>query len=135
MAAFRRASHEPVNAFRVDETFVFKHFFEGGEVFGRLKRYYNNHQYRFEVPPAEFEDVRAFLADHGYGLVVIDDPEPFVVVVRKYTAHPDNIFKDSVLQRSVKDYNCFLMTDREAVDRAVEEGAIRIAETDIENPV
>lgn len=134
MAGFRRAGDEPVNAFAVDETYLFKHYFEGDEVFDRLKTYYNNQQYRFEVPPDDLDEIRRFLAEHGYGLVVVDVPEAFVVVVRKYTGHPDNIFKESVIQRSVDGYNCFLMTDQDAVDRAVEAGATRLAETGLENP-
>jgi hypothetical protein len=134
MGAFRRASHEQVNVFEVDELYLFKHYFDGEDVFDRLKPYYNNQQYRFEVPPDEFEDLRAFLAEHGYGLVVVDVLPEFVVVVKKYTDHPENIFKASVIQRSVDGYNCFLLTDRDAVDRAVDAGATRLPETGLENP-
>jgi len=134
MGAFRRASHEQVNVFEVDELYLFKHYFDGEDVFDRLKPYYNNQQYRFEVPPDEFEDLQAFLAEHGYGLVVVDVLPEFVVVVKKYTDHPENIFKASVIQRSVDGYNCFLLTDRDAVDRAVDAGATRLPETGLENP-
>lgn len=134
MAAFRRASHERVNVFEVDDRYLFRHYFDGEEVFDRLKRYYNNRQYRFEVPPEEFDDLRSFLAERGYGLVVVDVPEEFAVVVRKYTAHPENIFKESVIQRSVDGHNCFLMTDREAVDLAVRDGATRLVDTGLESP-
>jgi hypothetical protein len=134
MVAFRRASHEQVNVFEVDELYLFKHYFDGEDVFDRLKRYYNNQQYRFEVPPDEFEDLQAFLAEHGYGLVVVDVLPEFVVVFKKYTDHPENIFKTSVIQRSVDGYNCFLLTDRDAVDRAVDAGATRLPETGLENP-
>ncbi|MFA1612177.1 hypothetical protein [Halobellus rubicundus] len=134
MASFRRANEERVNAFRVDDRYVFKHYFEQEAVFDRLRRYYNNHQYRFEVPPGEFDTLRSFLSNHGYALVVVEVPGEFVVAVRKYTEHPENIFKESVMQRSVPDYNCFLMTDQEAVEAAVRDGARRLDETDIENP-
>ena len=63
-----------------------KHYFDSEEVFDRLKRYYNNRQYRFEVPPDEFENLRSFLEEYGYGLVVINMIEPFIVVV-KNTLH------------------------------------------------
>lgn len=134
MAAFRRASHEPVNVFAVDGRYLFKQFFEEDEVFGQLSHYYNGQKYRFEVPPDEFEAVRTFLADHGYGLVVADVVEEFTVVVRKYTDHPNNIFKNSVAKQSIDDYNCFLMTDQSAVEQAVQEGATRLTETDLANP-
>lgn len=134
MAGFRRASQEHVNVFEVDGRYLFKHYFEGERVFDRLKPYYNNEQYRFEVPPAEFEELSSFLGGHGYGLVVTGTTAPFVVVAEKYTAHPDNIFKASVIQRSVESYNCFLMTDRDAVDRAVTGDATPLAATDLPNP-
>jgi hypothetical protein len=132
MSASRQA--ERVNAFRVDDRYLFKHYFEGEDVFARLKQYYHNQGYRFEVPPDEFERVRAFLADEGYDLVVREDPDPFVVVVEQYTAHPEDVFTESVVHRSVEGYNCFLLTDRMAVARAVSEGATRLADTDLDGP-
>jgi hypothetical protein len=134
MAAFRRAGKEQVNVFEVDEMFLFKQYFDGEEVFDRLKQYYNNQHYRFEVPPDDFETLRSFLIEHGYGLVVVDAIKEFVIVVKKYSAHPENIFKQSVIQRSIDDYNCFLMTDQVAVEQAVSDKATRFTETDIENP-
>lgn len=97
--------------FEIDETYLFKHYFDGEDVFSRLKRYYNNQHYRFEVPAEALEDLRSFLAEHGYGLVVIDAVGEFAIVVKKYTVHSENIFKGSVLHRSVDGYNAFLMTD------------------------
>lgn len=132
---FQRAGHERINVFAVDDYYLFKHYFEGDEVFARLGRYYNNQQYRFEVPAPDFEDVQSFVAEHGYALVPVDEaslPE-FVVAVRKYTAHPDNIFKASVIQRSSENYNCFLMTDQDAVEQAVKEGAVRLTQTSLGN--
>jgi hypothetical protein len=134
MAEFRRAGHEQVNVFEVDESYLFKYYFDSEEVFDRLKQYYNNQQYRFEVPPDEFENLRSFIEEYGYGLVVINMIEPFIVVVKKYTAHPDNIFKSSVIQRTVNGYNCFLLTNQAAVKEAVQDGAARLTETDLENP-
>ena len=134
MAEFRRTGDEQVNVFEVDETYLFKHYFDGADVFNRLKRYYNNQHYRFEVPPDEFEELRSFLADQGYGLVVVDAIEEFVVVVKKYTSHPENIFKQSVIQRSVDGHNCFLLTDQAAVEQATREHATRLTETDLSHP-
>lgn len=134
MAAFRRAGTERVNVFAVEETYLFKHYFDDGDVFDRLKQYYNNQQYRFEVPADEFEDLRSFLDDRGYGLAVVDAVAEFVVVAEKYTDHPENIFKASVIQRSVDGYNCFLMTDRAAVERAIHGGGTRLTETELANP-
>jgi len=134
MAEFRRAGHERVNVFEVNEMNLFKHYFDSEDVFDRLKEYYDNRHYRFEVQPDEFEELRSFLAEHGYGLVVVDAVPEFVVVVEKYTDHPENIFKKSVNQRAIDGYNGFLMTDQAAVKLAVQDGAIRLAETDLQNP-
>ena len=134
MAEFRRAGDEQVNVFIVDGLVLFKHYFEAERAFDRLKQYYNHEEYRFEVPAEDFTGIRSFLQECGYGLVVIDVPESFVVVVKKYTRHPENIFKESVARRTVDGYTCFLMVDQSAVDRAVQNGAIRLTDTDFESP-
>jgi len=90
MAGFRRAGQEQVNVFRINDEYLFKHYFEGDEVFARLRNCYS--QYRFEVPVEDFEEVKSFLSDHGYGLTTMYAVEEYVVVVRKYTEHPGNIF-------------------------------------------
>jgi hypothetical protein len=133
---FQRAGHERINAFAIDDYYLFAHYFEGDEVFARLGRYYNNQQYRFEVPARDFKSIQSFVAKHDYALVAVDEasiPE-FVVAVRKYTAHPDNIFKASVIHRASEKYNCFLMTDQDAVEQAVEAGALRLTQTTLGNP-
>lgn len=134
MGASRAGHREQVNAFQVDGVFLFKHYFDGDDVFDRLRQYYNNQQYRFEVPVEEFDDVRSFLSAHGYDLTAVESVSKFAVVVEKYTAHPENIFRASVLQRTVDGYNCFLMRDQFAVAEAVDEGATRLTNTDFENP-
>lgn len=134
MAEFRRAGNERINVFEVGELYLFKHYFDSETAFRRLKRYYNNQQYRFEVPPAEFTELQSFLERHGYGLVLVDELSVFVVVVKQYTSHPNNIFKASVIHRSADGYNCFLMKDQPTVERAVEDGATRLEDADVPNP-
>lgn len=133
MAGFRRANREQINIFEIDERYLFKHYFDDGDVFDRVKPYYNSQKYRFEVPASEFPDLQSFLEDHGYGPVVVDIVPAFAVVVEKYTAHPENIPKDIVLKRSVDSYNCFLMVDQAAVEQAVDDGAVRLTDTDFAN--
>jgi hypothetical protein len=92
---FQRAGHERVNAFAIGDYYLFKHYFAEDEVFARLGHYYNNQQYRFQVPATQFEQLHQFVGQYGYALVPLDEtsvPE-FVVGVEKYTAHPENIFK------------------------------------------
>lgn len=132
MAAFRRAGATRVNAFRVDEAFLFKHYFEDEGLFARLERYYDEYEYRFEVPTDRFEGVRALLDEHDYALVVVDDAEPFAVVKRKYTDHPNVLFEESVFHRGVDGFNCFVMKDRDAAERGIASGATSLSETGLE---
>lgn len=118
---------ERVNTFPIDDTMLFKHYFDGDEVFQRLKPYYNGTQYRFEVPVDEFDSLRRFLREHGYVLTVVDSPTEFYVVVRQYSDHPDGIFKDSIRHESIEGHNCFLMKDRDAVESVVARGAARLS--------
>lgn len=134
MPGSHRASEQRINVFRVSETYQFKHYFEDDHVFDRLKRYYSSRHYRFEVSADEFAEVRAFLSDHGFCLVEVETPEEFVVVVEKYSEHPDDNFRDCVLQRADGDHNVFLLTDQAAVEQAVHQGATRITETDLAVP-
>lgn len=129
--AFHRAGHQRVNVFEVDDRYLFKYFFDEDGVFAKLKRYYDSYEYRFEVPAERFEYVREVLLDHGYAPTVVDPVEPFVVVKRKYTDHPEILFRGSVLHRSAGNFNCFVMKDTDAVEQAIEAGAQPLAETDV----
>lgn len=120
------AALERVKAFPIDGTVLFKHFFEGDEVFARLKPYYNGSQYRFEVPVDEFDSLRRWLREHGYDVQIVDSPAEFYVVVRQYSEHPEGIFKNAVRSESIDGHNCFLMKDRQAVEEAVAQGARRL---------
>lgn len=122
----------PVNVFRVGDRYLFRHFFDGDDVFARLKPFYESQEYRFAVPASRFDQVRAFLADRGYDLRVVDDPGAFAVACRKYRSHPGNVFKASVLQRSAGDYTVFVLRDRDSVETAVRQGASRLSEVGLE---
>lgn len=122
-----------VNAFKLDETYLLRHYFDGDAVFATLRPYYNNQQYRFEIPTRVFHDIQTFLHECGYRLVIVNDLTEFVIVVRKYTSHPENVFKAAVHQWSVGEFNCFLMKDRDAVATAVDHGARRLNETPLEH--
>lgn len=121
-----RVGDTPVNAFHIGNEYLFRHYFDGDAVYARLRRYYENQQYRFAVPAAEFDSVHRFLDEHGYVLEPVHTLDDYVVAVRKYTGHPDNIFKTSVLQRSHGNYTLFVLKDKGAVGRAVADGATRL---------
>lgn len=123
---------ERVNVFRVGERYLFRHFFDGEDVFDRLKPYYENQKYRFSVPVSRFEPIRVFLGERGYELRVVDSPREFGVVVKQYSDHPENVFKAAVCQASADGYNCFLLRDRRSVALAVKQGATRLVDTDID---
>lgn len=124
-----------INVFEVDGTYIFKQYFEEKETFNRLKRHYNSKQYRFEVPGSKIEHVLTYLSQEGYRMVVVDDAiEEYVLVVRKYTDHPEGVFKKSVMLRKTVDYNCFLMRNKAAVEEGLESGGRRLSDMDIQNP-
>ena len=130
--AFHRAGSERINAFPVHETYLFKHYFDADEIFAELGRYYDDYEYRFEVPGPRFEHVRDFLATHGFALVPVESIEEFAVVKRKYTDHPRLLFKGAVIHRDLGNFNCFVMKDRETFESALEIGATPLAETDLD---
>lgn len=132
MANARRSRRPRVNVFNIGEAYLFKHYFDDEAVYERLKPHYNHRQYRFQIPADEFDEIRDFLEDHGYELTVIEDVGDYVVVVEKYSDHPDNILKRSIMQGSVPDYNYFLMNSKSAVEEMVYAGAERIENTDLE---
>lgn len=123
-----------VNAFLVGERVLFSHYFDEGEVFAALKPYYNNHQYRFEVPIGAFPNVLSVLVRHGYEVAYHEDASDFAVAVKQYSRHPEDVFKQSVDHRSVNDWNCFLLRARAAVEQAVRTHARPIANAPVENP-
>lgn len=126
MPANTQAVNQRVNGFPIENTVLFKHYFDGDGVFARLRPYYNGNEYRFEVPVGEFDSVRRFLLEHGYDVSVVEQHQPYYVVVPQYSAHPDGIFKASVRHERVDGYHAFLMTDRQAVEAMVTRGAERL---------
>lgn len=131
MPEFRRASRERINVFEVENTYLFKHYVDE-DVFSEIGRYYEEYEYRFEVPADRFAFVRQLLEDHDYHPVVVEDVEPFAVLKRKYTDHPDSLFRDAVYHRSRGNFNCFVMKSHEAAERAVDRGAIPLEARDLE---
>lgn len=135
MAEFHRAGQELINAFLVDDEYLFKHYFEERQVFSAINQYYNDYEYRFEVPRDQFASVRDLLDQQGYALVPVDSIADFCVLKRKYTEHPRILFEGSVLHRSIGNFNCFVMKDETAVRQAVEHGAIELHETELDVPI
>lgn len=134
MLGSRKGATEQLNVFEIDGRYLLKHYFDDTDIYGEMRQYYNNNQYRFEIPEDDISDVLTFLSQEGFDMYVVDDLDPYVVAVRKYRDHPENIFKESVMQRSTVNYHCFLMKDEAAVKYAVKGGGVPVAGSDINNP-
>lgn len=120
-----------IYVFELNDQYVFKHYFDVSEVFDALSEYYVREEYRFEVPVAEYDGVETTLVEHGFEPTVVDDPEPFCVVIGQYEKHAD-ILKESVANWTRREHRFFLMRSPFAVEQAVQEGARPVAETEFE---
>lgn len=122
---------EPIYVFRLDDEYVFRHYFELTDCFDALSEFYDDDAYRFAVPEREWDDVVGTLREFYYDPEVVEDVEPFVVVKEEYTPHAE-ILRNSVANWTRRGHNFFLMTDPLSVERAVQEqGATPVAETDL----
>lgn len=119
---------ERINVFRIDDTYMFKHFFERTDIFDQLADYYNERKYRFEVPPDDYTSVKNELAKNYYELVVVEDLREYCVVKEQYTNHAE-ILRDAVVQWDRRGQLFFLMKDQLSVQTAIERGATRIDDT------
>lgn len=79
-------------SFAVDDTYLFKQYFEQDEVFTELRPYYNEDDYRFEVPQDGFDDVQQYtrdeLVDKLQALAEELDRSPTVADVRNALDYP-----------------------------------------------
>jgi len=121
--------HERITVFRIDDEYLFSHYFERNDIFENLQEYYNHEAYRFEIPAEKFEAVKDQLADEYYDLVTVNDLEPYCVVKEKYTEHAD-ILRNSVVHWERRNHLFFIMKDDLAVKEAVEAGATRLEDTE-----
>lgn len=122
------AEIERINAFLIDETYLFSHYFDRTDLFEEVSEYYSHDDYRFEVPADVFESVRDDLSEAGIHLVPIEDLEPYCVVTEKYDKHAD-ILRQSVVNWERREHRFFVLPDQLAVERALGAGADRVEET------
>jgi len=124
-----------INAFEVEDAglYIFSQYFDENEIFDELREWYNSEKYRFEVPAEEIDQVEAFLDEHFYDLQRIETPaiEPFCVVKEKYTEHA-GILRNSVYHTSQAGSTVFVMQDELSAEQALEQGATRLADSDVE---
>lgn len=125
------AGESDVYLFELDDRYLFKRYFPQTDVFDTLREHYVNDAYRFEVPDDALDTVVESLRDHGYEPTVVDDPEPFCVVIDQYESHAD-ILSRSVVNWTRRDHRFFLMPDPMAVEQAIEQGAVLVTESSFE---
>lgn len=119
---------ERITVFRVDDEYLFSHYFGQTDVFADLSEYYNEDEYRFEVPDEDFDDVRERLEDAYFAPEVVTDLEPYCVVIDKYDEHAA-ILRESVATWERRGHRFFLLKDNLAVKEALERGAERVSES------
>lgn len=118
-----------LNVFAVGGEYVFKHFFDDGDLFDQFSTYYDREEYRFEVPADDLDSVLDALRANGFDPSLVEETEPYTVVKAEYTPYAE-ILKRSVAFWSRQEHNFFLMRDMAAVERALTEGATRLADTE-----
>ncbi|KXA99563.1 hypothetical protein AKJ41_05240 [candidate division MSBL1 archaeon SCGC-AAA259O05] len=93
-----------INIFHIGDVYVFKHYFEGEDVFDEFRDYYDSFEYRFEVNDDEVEDVVEKLEDNGFDTNIVEGDEipDYTVVINRYEKHVD-LLKKSVDVVEVRD--------------------------------
>jgi hypothetical protein len=123
-------SRDPLYVFEIDGEYLFNHYFHQSDMFSELRTYYNDDEYRFEIPEDDFPRVLELLEENHYKPIRVDDIEEFAVVKEQYTEHKD-ILRNSVIHWGRDRYNFFVMESPKSVEEAVEQGASRLEETDL----
>lgn len=125
---------DQINVFEVNDTYLFKQYFDNDDVFEKLRHYYNPDAYRFELPTDnDLNQTKEILHDHFYQVNVVDDIEPYCVVKARHSEHED-ILRNAVLTYDRGQQTIFLLKDQLSVDQALEQGATRIVDADTRLP-
>ena len=124
------ADREEITAFKVSDTYLFKQYFDQDEEFDALKLYYNNDKYRFEVPEDELDDAQQILDKYFFDLRIEDDWHSYCVVMEQGDDYSD-VLRNSILKRHHNNNIVILVKDLLSVEQAVEQGARRLSEADV----
>lgn len=123
-------SRDPIYVFEIGSEYLFSHYFYRSDTFSELRMYYNDDEYRFEIPDNDFPRVLELLEQDHYEPIRVEDIAAFAVVKEQSTEHKD-ILRNSVVNESRDGYNFFVMKSPQAVTEAVEQGATRLKATDL----
>jgi len=124
------SDREPIYVFNIDESYLFTHYFARTDIFSELQFYYNDEEYRFEIPEDDFPRVLELLEENHYKPIRVEDIAEFAVVKEQSSEYAD-ILRNSVLHWSRDGYNFFVMQSPETVEQAVQQGASRLEDTDL----
>ncbi|MDY6818754.1 MAG: hypothetical protein SVG88_08840 [Halobacteriales archaeon] len=116
--------------FLIDDYYVFKQYVPRTGVFAELQDYYNDDQYRFEVPKDDLVEVARLLEQQQYKLRRIIQLEEFAVVKKQQTNHA-GILRNAVAHWRQDGYTVFVMQSPQAIREAVDHGATRFEATDL----
>lgn len=112
-----------ITIFKVGKLWVFKQFFENGELFNVLLDYYNKDQYRFEFKSTGARNnALKILERNGFDYDLVEDLQGYVVQLPKNIKYAQ-ILKNSVASKETASERIFLMKDLVAVEEAVGLGA------------
>lgn len=120
---------QEITVFEVDDTYLFKEYFDRDDVFDAIKTYYNNDKYRFEVPEDKLDTAQQILDEYFFDLRIEDDLHNYCVVMEQGEDYSD-VLRNSVVTRRRGSSVVFLMKDLLSVEQAVEHGGRRLSETD-----
>lgn len=121
---------EEITVFEVNGTYLFKQYFDRDDLFDTLKSYYKSDKCRFEVPGDKIDDAQQILDEYFFDLRIEDGLHSYFVVMEQGDDYSD-VRRNSVLTRRRDSNVVFLMKDLLSVEQAVEQGARRLSETDV----
>lgn len=133
MGSRSRRKQRSFNAFHVGDDYLFKHHFEP-DLFEVLRQYYNDEEYRFEVPHDRMPSIERLLLANFYDVTVIENTDRFCVVLGKGQHQPDWLFEKVVLRESTLYHHIYLLEDQVAVEEAVYHGFSRLDQSDVDSP-
>ena len=113
-----------INVFKIDKIYVFKHFFDGKEIFKGLVDFHNSDSYRFEMKNAGVRNkVMKFLEmKGGFDVYLIENPADFMVKISRNKKYA-GILRNSVDFKETIDTRIFIMKDMATVEEAISLGA------------
>lgn len=126
------AEKEEVSAFNLEDTYIFKTFFQEDSVFNQLQKYYNKYKYQFEVLEENQKKREQLLDKYYYELEVINKFEDYCAVAEKETISSD-ILRNSVVRKQRKKHEISIMKNEIPEKRVLKHSAERIEKSEIQN--